>query len=82
MNFTSYIEFCCQALEDKAECDSDLVLVALVKLEYIIHPIDSILTKKSVTDGHKAPVAMHINLVRANMERLWNSLPPNIQQNR
>lgn len=82
LSYTPYIDFCCQTLEERVEHESDLLLVASVRLEHLIHPIDNLLTKKSFTDDHRAPVAMHIKAVRDNMESFWRSLPPSIQQNR
>jgi hypothetical protein len=80
--FSSYIEFCCQTLQERAEHESDIVLVALVRLEFLIHPIDELLSKKSSMEDHSAPIAMHIRSIRANLDRFWSSIPANIQQNR
>lgn len=80
--FSAYVEFCCQTLEQRSEHESDLLLVALVRLECLIRPIDELLTKKSFSDDHSAPIAMHIKAIRMSLERFWDSLPPSIQQHR
>ncbi|KUJ23485.1 uncharacterized protein LY89DRAFT_663914 [Mollisia scopiformis] len=80
LNFSPYIDFCAQTLEERAEHESDILLVSLVRLECIITPVDNLLTKKSFADDYRAPISMHIKAVRTNMERFWVNLSHSIQQ--
>jgi hypothetical protein len=77
-----YIEYSCQVLQDAAELDTDLILVACVKLQAIVESINGNTTMRSPSsDGHKAPLWMHTASGRSDIQNVLDSLPPNLQNN-
>ncbi|RDW72822.1 hypothetical protein BP6252_06729 [Coleophoma cylindrospora] len=81
LQHSAYLEFCCQALTEAAEHESDLLLVALVRLHSLIEPISKNLSSRAFNDESKAPIWMHINSVRVAVQNFWDSLPSSLQQN-
>ena len=77
-----YIEYTCQVLERSAEHDSDLVLVSLVRMQCIVESAYKNLPVKIAGDETKAPVWMHVKAARVEVQKQWDSLRPELQQNR
>jgi hypothetical protein len=77
-----YIEYTCQVLERSAEHDSDLVLVSLVRMQCIVESAYKSLPVKIAGDETKAPVWMHVEAARVELQKQWDSLRPEIQKNR
>jgi hypothetical protein len=81
LQYSPYIEYCCQALLEAAEYESDIILVALVRVQAIIETANRNLLSRG-RPGEKAPVWMHVKSSQFELQTYWNSLPPNVQQNR
>jgi hypothetical protein len=77
-----YIQYTCQVLEEAAEYDSDLVLVSLVRMQVILESAYKSLPIKIAGDETKAPVWMHIKAARAELQKHWDSLKPDVQEHR
>lgn len=81
--YNPYIEKCCQSLEATQECQSDLLLVYLVRLQHIIQeinqtfPYDEIETFKALG----TPVALCIKALRTKLSTLRSSLPQELERN-
>ena len=82
LQYSPYIEYTCQVLEESAECDSDLILVSLVRMQYIVESAYKGLPLKSSADDIKAPVWMHVKAARSELQKHLDSLRPEIQQHR
>lgn len=80
LRYSAYMEHCCEVLLAAPEHDSDIILASLCKLQNIIEPVYLRFADKGKVDDTKAPVWMLGKMVRAEMENLFNSLPPRIQQ--
>lgn len=80
LRYSAYMEHCCDALLSAPEHDSDILLASLCKLQNIVEPVYRSFADKFKTDDTKAPVWMLVKMVRAEMENLWKSIPPRIQQ--
>ncbi|KAK0112917.1 hypothetical protein ONS95_014638 [Cadophora gregata] len=80
IRYSAYIEHCCDVLLSAPEDDSDILLASLCKLQNIVDPVYQSFADKTKSDGTRAPVWMLVKMVRAEMDNLWNSLPPRIQQ--
>ncbi|PMD35134.1 hypothetical protein L207DRAFT_466175 [Hyaloscypha variabilis F] len=80
LQYSPYIEYTCQVLEESAECDSDLILVSLVRMQYIVESAYKGLPLKSSADDIKAPVWMHVKAARSELQKHLDSLRPEIQQ--
>ncbi|RDW87937.1 hypothetical protein BP5796_03631 [Coleophoma crateriformis] len=81
LQHSAYLEFCCQLLTEAAEHESDLLLVALVRLHSLVEPLSKNLSSRLFNDESKAPIWMHINSVRVAIQHFWDSLPSSLQQN-
>jgi hypothetical protein len=77
-----YIKYTCQVLEQSAEHDSDLVLVSLVRMQCIVESAYKSLPVKILGEETKAPVWMHVKAARVEVQKQWDSLRPELQQNR
>jgi hypothetical protein len=82
LQYSPYIEYACQVLEEAAEQDSDLVLVSLVRMNCIVDSAYKSLPIKTAGDGIKAPVWMHVKAARSELQKHWDSLRPDVQQHR
>lgn len=82
LQHSPYIDYTCQVLEEAAELDSDLVLVSLVRMQCILETAFKGLPLKCTPNSIKAPVWMHIKSARAELQRHWDSLRPDVQQHR
>lgn len=74
------MEYTCTILEEAQEHQSDLLLVSLVRLQNIIEPVNRLFLDKMRVDESSVPVWMVVKLVQTELESLWTSLPPSIQQ--
>jgi hypothetical protein len=81
LQYSSYIDYTCQVLEEAVEQDSDLVLVSLVRMQCIVDAAYKNLSTKSTADDIRAPAWMHIKAARSQLEKYWALLKPDIQQN-
>ena|SRR6187402_942936 len=82
LQYSSYLEYCCHTLTEANEYESDLVLASLVRMQYILEPINRSFAATTIADEVKAPVWMIVKSARAELQRFWGSLPVQIQQNR
>ncbi|KAE9380143.1 hypothetical protein N431DRAFT_459105 [Stipitochalara longipes BDJ] len=80
LQHSPYIEYTCQVLEEAAECDSDLVLASLVRMQCIVESAYKSLPLKSAADDIKAPLWMHIKAARSELQKHMDSLRLDIQQ--
>jgi len=65
-----------------SEHESDLLLVALVRLQSIIEAMyRNISLRTHATDDQRAPTWMYIKSVKSDLEKLWASLPASLQSN-
>jgi hypothetical protein len=81
-HYTPYLEKCCQSLEATQECQSDLVLVYLVRLQHIVQEINQTFPYDE-SDTFKAlgtPVALCIKALRTKLSTLRSSLPPELER--
>ncbi|GKT52447.1 uncharacterized protein ColSpa_12628 [Colletotrichum spaethianum] len=83
LRWTSHMDECLQILDSQPESSSDRSLVALVKMQLLKDeaaklsfrsdaPLDAI-------DGSKPPAAMYVKLLKAQLQRIIQSLPPELQ---
>jgi hypothetical protein len=82
-HYTPYLEKCCQSLEATQECQSDLVLVYLVRLQHIVQEINQTFPYDE-SDTFKAlgtPVALCIKALRTKLSTLRASLPQELERN-
>lgn len=82
-HYTPYIEKCCQTLESTQECQNDLLLVYLVRVQNIVSeinqtfPYDEIETFKALG----TPVALCIKALRMKLSGLRSSVPGELEHN-
>ena len=77
-----YVEYNCVALSDAAESESDLVLVASVRLEILVDSMNRhFFLRDPENDGAKGPVWMHVRSMREELHSYWRSLSPELQRN-
>lgn len=82
-HYRPYVEQCCQNLEATQECQSDLLLVYLVRLLRIVEeinqtfPYDEIETFKALG----TPVALCIKALRNKLSSLRSRLPAELEHN-
>lgn len=82
-HYTPYLEKCCRSLEATQECQSDVVLVSLVRLQHIVQEINQTFPYDEF-DTFKAlgtPVALCIKALRTKLSALRSSLPPELERN-
>jgi hypothetical protein len=78
-----YIEYSCQLLQEVAEYETDLILVACARLQSIIESVNrNLANRPSSSDGQRAPLWMHATSVRTELQNVLNSLPSNLQSHR
>jgi hypothetical protein len=81
LQYSPYIEYTCQVLEEASEQVSDLVLVSLVRMQCIVDSTYKSLPIKFTAEDIKAPAWMHGKAARCQLEKYWASLRTDIQQN-
>ncbi|KAF4615887.1 hypothetical protein G7Y89_g15228 [Cudoniella acicularis] len=83
VQLSSYYEYNCNALQETAEYESDLVLVALVRLQFMTENVyKNSSLRHLTTEGTRAPVWMFVKAMRCELDAFWASLPPKLQQNK
>jgi uncharacterized membrane protein YcgQ (UPF0703/DUF1980 family) len=82
LQYSPYIEYTCQVLDEAADQDSDLVLVSLVRMICLVDSAYKSLPIKTTVDDIKAPVWMHVKAARSELQKHWDSLKPEVQQHR
>jgi hypothetical protein len=75
------MDHCCDRLLTASEHDSDLLLVALVRIQSIIEALYRDLSHNHA-EAQRAPTWMHLASVEKDLEKLWTSLPSKLQSNR
>ena len=81
--YTPYIETCCQSLEATRECQSDLLLVYLVRIQHIVQEINQTFPydESETFRALGTPVALCIKALRTKLSSLRSSLPQELDQN-
>ncbi|TVY78222.1 Transcriptional regulator WAR1 [Lachnellula suecica] len=79
--YSPYMDYCCKVLEEKAECGSDLLLVALAKLQFVAESFQRNVLQKSRNTELKVPAWMYVKSLRNELETLWASFSPSLRQN-
>lgn len=85
LQYSSYMDYNCKILESASEYESDLILVALVRLQAIAESYHRNVLSKSKesrdSDDLKTPSWMYVKAFRSDLQDLWKSFPPRLQQN-
>jgi len=77
------MDYNCKVLEDAAECESDLLLVALVRLQTITETFHkNVLNKIPGSADPKTPAWIYTRAMRTELHNLWMSFSPDLRQNR
>lgn len=83
MQYSAYIEHSCQVLTEAAEQESDIIIVAMVKIQAFVDLTYRSLHAKGFTDWPKAaPAWMHVKSAQAQLQTYWESLTLEVQKNR
>lgn len=81
--YNKYIDECLQRLIDAKEYESDELLVALVRIQYLTERIYQLSLKNQMPDelpGLPAfPASVHFPVLQTEVEKLWSSLPEKIK---
>jgi hypothetical protein len=77
LSSSPYLEYSCQALQESAEYEADLILVACARLQIIID-----MYNRNIERPSQAPVWMHTSSVQLDLEKALRSLPPRLQSKR
>lgn len=83
MHHTPYLDYCCKVLQENPEYPSDAVLAALVRLQCIAESFQQNLTHShdGPLDHTRAPNWMYIEGMRADLQRFWLNLSPELRTN-
>ena len=87
LQWTSYISKCCDSLSEAHEYETDLLLVALVRMQRVTDRVFNIMPSHSIDFQDptpavfRAPFDMAINGVRREMEAFANIQPDLVKQN-
>jgi hypothetical protein len=77
-----YIIHCCKVLGDAREHESDLTLVAMIRLYGFVEQVISSVTNRLNATEISAPVWMQIAGLRKDLHTYWATLPPQIKNDR
>lgn len=82
-HYTPYVEKCCQSLEATQECQHDLLLVYLVRVQHIVAEINQTFPNDEIETFRAlgTPVALCIKALRAKLSLLRSSLPSELEDN-
>lgn len=85
LSYSPYMDYNCKVLEDAAECESDLLLAALARLQFISEAFHRNVLS-NIRDGAdtktSTPSWMLTKAARTELQSLWMSFPPDLRQNR
>lgn len=85
MKLSKYLKKCLAELEANPEHESDVLLVHLVKVQYLTQQINDWVSREDEEDTamqsllHQAPVSAYLSAFEAEIQRLRNALPPNLK---
>lgn len=85
IQYSSYMDYNCKVLENANEYESDQLLVAFVRLQVVAESYHRNVLGKSNqsrdSDDLKTPSWMYVKAFRKELQDLWKSFPPKLQQN-
>jgi hypothetical protein len=81
LKWNPHLDECVQALQDQAEYDGDVILAGLVKLQLVLEQTHRAQLPSYDGLARKQPAAF-IETLHSQVERIKESLPPDIQQDR
>jgi hypothetical protein len=85
IQYSSYMDYNCKVLEKANEYETDQLLVAFVRLQVISESYNRNVLSKSKesrdSDDLKTPSWMYVKAFRKELQDLWKSFSPNLQQN-
>ena len=81
LQYSPYIEDCCADLLSNPEGESDVILVALVKIQSIIEKCERRFLECSYPNGQTTPIWLHSELAKIELQAYWSSLAVDLQQN-
>ncbi|TVY94178.1 Transcriptional regulator, partial [Lachnellula willkommii] len=81
LQYSSYMDYNCKVLEETAACESDLLLVAMARLQTISESFYKNVLNKT-EDSIKTPAWMYTRSMRIELHNLWMSFSPELRQNR
>ncbi|TVY19923.1 Transcriptional regulator WAR1 [Lachnellula arida] len=80
LQYSSYMDYNCKVLEETAACESDLLLVAMARLQTISESFYKNVLNKT-EDSIKTPAWMYTRSMRIELHNLWMSFSPELRQN-
>ena len=84
--WTNYVASCCQSLVEAREYDSDLYIVALVKMQRIAHQAYDLIPMSDLLDKSqnvfRAPLDMAISRVHGELQTFADDQPRLVRENR
>jgi hypothetical protein len=80
LRYSPYVDTCCDFLLSQSEYGSDRLLATAVRLQCIISRMHDIFTIHATSNAAKAPLGLHVNIFRGELEAFNSSLPFDIQQ--
>ncbi|TVY27504.1 Transcriptional regulator [Lachnellula hyalina] len=80
LQYSPYMDYNCRVLEETAACESDLLLVAMARLQTMAESFYKNILNKT-QDSIKTPAWMYTRTMRTGLHSLWMSFSPQLRQN-
>lgn len=81
--YNKYIDECLQKLAEAKEYETDELLVALVRIQYLTERIYQLSLKTQMPDELPGlptfPASVHFPVLQTEVEKLWSSLPEKLK---
>lgn len=83
LRWTPHMDECLHVLDDQPETPSDRTLVALVRMRLLNEEAGKLSWRPESSfdtmDGSKTPPAMYVKLLKGQLQRIIQNLPPELQ---
>lgn len=83
MRYTSYVKECITMLENEREYETDVVLVFLLRIQYLTQRISELNPRDNTVEEFsstlKAPTAVYVSVFQNELDELRSSLPENLK---
>jgi len=82
MHWTPYLDECLRVLSDTRQCETDQVLVFMVRAQLICNRAAAFSWENDAGSGTRAPKEFHLEALQSQLDELKSSVPADLQSNR
>ena len=82
MRLTPHIDDCVQSLNENAECQSDVVMACLGRLQMVVQRIGQVPSHFEIQPlGISTPIGLFVKALQAQLQEVRKDLPQDLDQN-